>query len=58
MVCIDELSVPCDSGNVFHCNDHKGRCIPLSMRCDGNEKQCPWNADEEGCGMHIHCAEY
>jgi hypothetical protein len=53
MVCIDEGSVPCDRGDVFHCNDDKGRCIPLSRRCDGHHWQCPGNADEEGCGMYF-----
>jgi hypothetical protein len=33
--------VPCDSGDVFHCNDDKGRCIPLSMKCDGSWADCP-----------------
>jgi hypothetical protein len=45
--------VPCDSGDVFHCNDDKGRCIPLSMRCDGREWQCPRNADEKDCSTYI-----
>jgi hypothetical protein len=58
-VYIDAVSVPCDSGDVFHCNDNKGRCIPLSMRCDGNRWQCPKNADEEGCGKYTsNCVEY
>jgi hypothetical protein len=58
MGCIDAVSVPCDSGDVFHCNDDKGRCIPLSMKCDGNEWQCPRNTDEKDCSKYIYRVEY
>jgi hypothetical protein len=59
MECIDAESVPCDNGDVFHCNDDKDRCIPLSMRCcDGYHWQCPGNADEQDCGTCFYCVEY
>ncbi|KAG1967197.1 low-density lipoprotein receptor-related protein 8-like isoform X1 [Pimephales promelas] len=34
--------------NQFNCGDERKSCVPLMWRCDG-EKDCPNNADEEGC---------
>ncbi|KAG1967202.1 low-density lipoprotein receptor [Pimephales promelas] len=34
--------------NHFNCGDERKSCVPLMWRCDG-EKDCPNNADEEGC---------
>jgi len=36
-------------GSNFNCGDERKSCVPLMWRCDG-EKDCPNNADEEGCG--------